>query len=565
MSLGVVILAHDALKRTEAAIRHWVDGGCPVVVHVDKKSSDTEYRALVSAVSDLDNVHFCKRHRCEWGTWGLVAATQQAATQLLESHPGLRHVYLASGSCLPLRPVVELRAYLDQRPETDFIESSTTADVPWTVGGLDKERFTLRFPFSWRSHRKAFDWYVKAQQLVGFRRRIPQGIVPHMGSQWWCLTRGTLSAILNDPRRPIYDRYFRKVWIPDESYFQTMARRHSTKIESRSLTLSKFDYQGKPHIFYNDHKELLLRSNCFVARKIWAYADVLYDTFPLPRAHDNDSPEPSPSSVDRVFAKAVERRTLGRPGLYMQSRYPTIDRLNTTTAEPYSVLQGFAEVFEDFESWLANATSADVHGHLFAPDRAQFADGSDVYVGGMSDHAVLRDYNPKMFLTNLIWNTRGTHQVFQFGPNDTQSINWMVAKDTNARISVVSGAWMIPLFHARQEFSDVRREAARLQQLEHKHLKILRSPFAKARIRILTLAEFMRAPMETLQVIVDEISEQPHARLTQAPRLADMKGFGLFLQDLRNQGMHPFLTGDFPTNPDTLNMPQKPAKPYLVR
>ena len=47
-----------------------------------------------------------------------------------------------------------------------------------------------------------------------------------MGSQWWCLTRATLRAILRDPDRPALARYFRGVWIPDESYFQTLARRH---------------------------------------------------------------------------------------------------------------------------------------------------------------------------------------------------------------------------------------------------------------------------------------------------------------------------------------------------
>ena len=58
---------------------------------------------------------------------------------------------------------------------------------------------------------------------------MPEGLVPHMGSQWWCLTRQTLSAILQDPERAKYDSYFRKVWIPDESYFQTLCGSLSTQ------------------------------------------------------------------------------------------------------------------------------------------------------------------------------------------------------------------------------------------------------------------------------------------------------------------------------------------------
>ena len=77
-----------------------------------------------------------------------MAATQSAAELMLKGYEDVSHVYLTSGSCLPLRPVQELVDYLAASPRTDFIESATTADVPWTVGGLDEERFTLRFPFS---------------------------------------------------------------------------------------------------------------------------------------------------------------------------------------------------------------------------------------------------------------------------------------------------------------------------------------------------------------------------------------------------------------------------------
>ncbi|MEP1933855.1 MAG: beta-1,6-N-acetylglucosaminyltransferase, partial [Roseibium sp.] len=276
MSVGIVMLVHTALGRAEQVAQHWAAAGCPVVIHVDKNVSDKAYTRFVGALSDYSHIQFCTRFRCEWGTWGIVAASQAASEKMLTEFPDVRHVYLMSGSCLPLRPVVELVEYLEARPRTDFIESATTSDVPWTVGGFDNERFTLRFPFAWKRNRVLFDASVKLQRFLGIGRKLPHGLTPHMGSQWWCLTRQTLSAILQDPKRAEIDRFFRQVWIPDESYFQTLARQYSTKIESRSLTLSKFDFQGKPHIFYDDHLQLLRRSDCFVARKIWPRANRLY-------------------------------------------------------------------------------------------------------------------------------------------------------------------------------------------------------------------------------------------------------------------------------------------------
>jgi len=168
-TLGIVMLVHTALGRSEQVARHWAQAGCPVVIHVDRKVSRTMLARFKANLSDVAQVSFSKRFRCEWGTWGLVAASQAASEHLLNSYPGVRHVYLASGSCLPLRPISELIEYLDARPRTDFIESATTQDVPWTVGGLDKERFTLRFPFSWKRHRFLFDRYVELQRR--FRTR----------------------------------------------------------------------------------------------------------------------------------------------------------------------------------------------------------------------------------------------------------------------------------------------------------------------------------------------------------------------------------------------------------
>jgi hypothetical protein len=249
----------------------------------------------------------------------------------------------------------------------------------------------------------------------------------------------------------------------------------------------------------------------------------------------------------------------------MQSRFPNENWENGKTAAPYSVFEGFAELFEDFEGWLARVTGTRVHGHLFAPDRAHFAGGLPIYNGGLSDCAALRDYNPKSFLTNLLWNTRGERQSFQFGPADTQAISWFLATDLNATISVVSGAWAVPLFQSNLNFDEIRRKAAALQKAESEHLNILRSPWTKARVRIWTLAEFVENPMEPLQTVVDEIGPRVLRRLTEAPRLHDLTGFGQFLQNLRNQGMQPTLVGDYPVGGPAPASAVRPARPYLVK
>jgi hypothetical protein len=563
--IGFVMLCHTELGRAAQVARYWAESGSPVVIHVDRRVVKKTYRRFVKSLADLGNVRFSRRQRCEWGTFSITAATQFASELMLRAFPDVGHVFLVSGSCLPLRPVSDLEAYLKRYPQTDFIESVTIDEVAWTVGGLDHERFTLRFPFSWQTQRWLFDKYVSLQRLLRLRRKIPVGLVPHLGSQWWCLTRQTLSAILEDPDRAVYDRYFERVWIPDESYFQTLVRLYSRQIESRSLTLAKFDFQGKPHVFYDDHLQLLRRSDCFVARKIWPRADVLYETFLSRRLPSDPEAEPKPAKIDRLFSKAVERRKRGRAGLYMQSRFPREHFENGKTCATYSVFEGFSDLFEDFDGWLAKFIGNRVHGHIYGPKRAEFAGGEVVFNGALPDSAALRDYNPRAFLTNLIWSTRGEHQCFQFGPRDNQAMSWFMATDPNAQISVVTGAWAVPLFRANRNFSDIRKEAARLQRIEMAHLDILRSVWTKARVRIWSLSDFVDAPMEPLQTIVDEIRPQSLRRLTEAPRMVDLTGFGKFLQNLKNQGMQPVLMGNFPVEdlPKPANPPH--GRPYVVK
>jgi len=250
----------------------------------------------------------------------------------------------------------------------------------------------------------------------------------------------------------------------------------------------------------------------------------------------------------------------------MQSRFPNEDWENGVTAGGYSVFQGFTQLFEDFEPWLARATGARVHGHLYAPEKAEFADQQTVTSGALSQSALLRDANPRAFLTNLIWNTRGERQCFQYGPRDNQDIVWGIAKDPNAQIVVISGAWAVPLFKSNRNFADLRQEAAALQKIEAEALNAYRSPYAKARVRIWSMAEFIESPMEPLQSIIDEITTRPTRRLAEVPRMVDLTGFGQFLQNLKNQGMHPYLMGDFPVDPGANPGQRKPPrKPYLVQ
>ena len=47
--------------------------------------------------------------------------------------------------------------------------------------------------------------------------------------------------------------------------------------------------------------------------------------------------------------------------------------------------------------------------------------------------------------------------------------------------------------------------------------------------------------------------------------MVNLEGFGQFLQNLKNQGMHPYLMGDFPVDRGLSDAPKPARKPYLMR
>ena len=544
MKPGFVMLAHEALQRAAQVARVISQADCPVIIHVDRRASDTAYQSFAESIKGLTGVSLAPRIACDWGTWSLVQASRDAAEALLAEHPDLTHVALISGSCLPIKPIPELKAFLSVNPGTDFIESVTISDVPWTKGGLSEERFTLSFPFAWKRQKRLFDIWVDLQRRAGRKRPMPTGVSPHMGSQWWCLTSETLRRILDDPNRAQLDAYFRRVWIPDESYFQSLVRFYDRKVVSRSLTLSKFDFQGKPHVFYDDHLLMLRQSPAFLARKIWPGANRLYRAFLDLKPPTQSNENTSTAQIDRTFAQAVTRRTRGRPGLVTSSRFPNEGFENGLTAAPYAVFHGFTDIFQNFEDWVANATGARVHGHLFDANKAQFHGNQTGYAGALSDSAALRDYDPPAFLRNLIWNTRGEHQSFMFRPEDDQGVCSYLAQDRNATISVVTGAWALPLLRSGKPIAEVRTKAALCQKIETEFLTLLRERCAQARVLIWPLLEFLERPADPLQEIIDTLSGTETHLLEELPDLKPMHGLPEFLQDLRNAGMNPHLAGE---------------------
>ena len=240
-------------------------------IHFDARAKPADYDKIREALKDNPRVTFSrKRCKCGWGEWSLVEATLHAVEAAVEAFPRATHFYMLSGDCMSIKTAEYAHEFLD-RDDVDYCESFDFFTSGWIKTGIKEERLIYRHFFNERKHKFLFYKSLEWQQKLGLSRPIPEDLQIQIGSQWWCLRRRTVEAILDFTRaRRDVMRFFRTTWIPDETFFQTLVRHlvPSKEIRSRTLTFLMFTDYGMPVTFYNDHYDLLLSQDFLFARKL---------------------------------------------------------------------------------------------------------------------------------------------------------------------------------------------------------------------------------------------------------------------------------------------------------
>jgi hypothetical protein len=294
MNLGFIILAHN----NPAAIRRLTDiltsDGDRVVIHFDSGASAADLLAVQQIASEKPNqIHVISKVHCVWGEWSLVKAVLLAVREFKGMSNPPDYVHLMSGADFIIRPLVQLKEFLRKNPSLDFIECCDISKQAWVRGGLEEERFQFYFPFNFRTNRKAFDRLVHWQRKYKIRRRMPLGLKPHMGSQWWTLRWSTCEKVLDfTAANPKVPGFFKTTWIPDESYFQTIIAKlvpHS-EIANLQLMFHHLTPSGRPYVFYNDHLPIFRKTPHFFIRKVSPDASLLWEFLSKPGFHSKRIP-----------------------------------------------------------------------------------------------------------------------------------------------------------------------------------------------------------------------------------------------------------------------------------
>jgi len=273
--IAYILLCHKDPDGIIAQAERFTEAGDFIAIHFDARAPRADYNRIRTALEGNPRVCFvAKRFKCGWGEWSLVAASLAAVEAALEAFPAATHFYMVSGDCMPIKTARYIREFLD-RDDVDYIESFDFYKSGWIKTGIVKERLIYRHFFNERAHKALFYASMNAQKRLGLARPTPSDLEIRIGSQWWCLRRLTVEALVEFcKKRKDIIRFFRHTWIPDETFFQTLVHHlvPDSELRRRTLTFLMFTDYGMPVTFYNDHYDLLLGQNYLFARKVSADA-----------------------------------------------------------------------------------------------------------------------------------------------------------------------------------------------------------------------------------------------------------------------------------------------------
>ena len=276
--IAFILLCHKNPAAIVQQARQLTAAGDYVAIHFDASASADDYALIRNELEGHPNITFAvKRVKCGWGEWSLVRASLNAIEAAVKAFPRATHFYMVSGDCMAVKTAEYAHDFLDSH-DLDYIESFDFFESDWIKTGMKGDRLFYRHFLNERKHKFWFYKLYEWQKALGLKRGIPPDIQVMIGSQWWCLRRRTIEKILEFTRnRRDVMRFFATTWIPDETFFQTLARHlvPEKQIECRTLTFLMFSDYGMPINFYNDHYDMLLSQDFLFARKISPEASTL--------------------------------------------------------------------------------------------------------------------------------------------------------------------------------------------------------------------------------------------------------------------------------------------------
>lgn len=226
------------------------------LIHLSTAASDAYVREIRRLTEGCPNVHFLPQMQITWGGWSLVEMSLEAIRFFCRRSEDWSYFVNLSGQDYPVRPLDDLRAFLDQHDGSNFIE----------MKHIDTQPFHIR---------RRLHWYCIEHK--GQLRRLPIPNVRAMltpvkwfGGLWCILSREFCNWLVASELTQVYCRALRHTKIPDEFFFQNMIMRSpfASTLNPNPRRYLQFELRASgPKTLTSRDLDGMLGSPAFFARK----------------------------------------------------------------------------------------------------------------------------------------------------------------------------------------------------------------------------------------------------------------------------------------------------------
>jgi Core-2/I-Branching enzyme len=238
------------------------------VIHVDKRASSDIHAAIRTFSIKSGDILLAPTVRCYWELFGIVRATLNCITEAVRSGRPFHYAMLLSGQDYPLKPVRDIHRFLESHRGLEFIEAfPLNQPNRWTLqGGVYQAMSRVRyFTFSFRSR----------TVHIKFPRRFYGGWQPYgpMAARSGGASPGNACSTSTNTsgKNPSFLRYFRSVFIPDETMFQSLVANSPFAKSIYANDLRYTDWRNPnphyPRTLEGSDLDRLKASPCLIGRK----------------------------------------------------------------------------------------------------------------------------------------------------------------------------------------------------------------------------------------------------------------------------------------------------------
>lgn len=280
--IGYIILAHKGPQQVARLVSRLDGDEASFFVHIDKRTKDAVYREFLDSLDHLPNVRFVRRHASRWGDFGLVRATLEGLGAALDTRPPVDYLVLLTGQDYPIKSPEHIAAFLEGSAGRSYLDCNPIPCEAWPqaearmrswYARILGEQVLLPRKEGFRGIvRRPRRWPVFViSRCLPERRRPLEGHTPFTGSAHWVLSRAAAEYVRDlVARDPGFVRYFKRVFVPDELFFQTALGDSPVAEHIVSKTLHYIDWSrggAHPATLTRDDLEALAASPALFARK----------------------------------------------------------------------------------------------------------------------------------------------------------------------------------------------------------------------------------------------------------------------------------------------------------